>query len=86
MEIHLAARGKRNFRIQLLDVHLPWLSAGPMRFKSELGTCIWWEERETEDFRISNEMAESQFYKSKMFISQHNCSFSRLLESFHCAR
>ena len=42
-------------------------------------------EREAEDFCISNEMAESQFYKSKMFISQRNCSFFLLLESFHCA-
>lgn len=43
------------------------------------------EESEAEDFCISNEMAESQFYKSKMFVSQHNRSFLLLLESFHCA-
>lgn len=84
MKLPLAAQGKKHFRIQLLDIRFAWASSN-----ARLG-WIWdlhsvGKKSEAEDFCINNEMAESQFYKSKMFSSQHNCSFFLLLESLHCA-
>lgn len=54
MKIHLAARGRKNVQIQLLDVRFTWASADPSSVRLELtGTHMQQEERKSQKIFVS---------------------------------